>query len=161
MYNHAPSDYKCPICLATSSVENEDTWIKQDDFIYRDELVAALINSKFAVTNRGHVIVVPIKHFENLYELPENYAHQIMKVANEVAIAMKEVRTCDGITILQNNEPASEQHAFHYHMHIVPRFENDGFIENRWKTYIADPEERKPYSAGLKEYFSKLDQKQP
>ena len=71
MYNHAPQEYKCPICLAIEGIESEDTMMKQDDIFYRDDLVMAVINSKFVGNNPGHAIVVPLKHYENLYELPE------------------------------------------------------------------------------------------
>lgn len=81
MYNHAPKDYKCPICLAVEGIESGDTMMKQDDIFYRDDLVMAVINSKFVGNNPGHAIVVPLKHYENLYELPEKEANQIMKVA--------------------------------------------------------------------------------
>jgi len=156
MYNHASPDYKCPICLAVEGIESEETMVKQDDIFYRDDLVMAVINSKFVGNNPGHAIVVPLKHYENLYELPEKEATQIMKIAKEVAIAMKEVRKSDGVMIRQNNEPASGQHAFHYHMHIFPRFEDDHFWENQSNVRVADPEERKPFSLAMREYFSKL-----
>lgn len=153
MYNHAPKDYKCPICIAVQGIENEDTMMKQDDIFYRDDLVMAVINSKFVKNNEGHAIVVPIKHYENLYELPYEEAKQIMKVAKEVAIATKNLRKCDGVMIQQNNEPASGQHAFHYHMHVFPRFEGDEFWQNQSNFRVSDPEERKPYSLVMKDYF--------
>lgn len=155
MYNHAPKDYKCPICLAVNDVESDATMIKQDDIFYHDDLVMAVINSKWIGKNVGHVIIVPIEHYENLYDLPENVANRIMKVAKEVAIAMKEIRKCDGIMLKQNNEPASDQHAFHFHLHIFPRFENDKIHENMNNYIISKPEERKQYTAPLKEYFKK------
>lgn len=156
MYNHASLDYKCPICLAVDGIESEDTMMKQDDIFYRNDWVMAVINSKFVGNNPGHAIVVPLKHYENLYELPEKEANQIMKVAKEVAIAMKEVRKSDGVMIQQNNEPASGQHAFHYHMHIFPRFKDDHFGENQSNVRFANPEERKPFSSAMREYLSNL-----
>ena len=156
MYNHTLQEYKCPICLAVKGIESEDTMIKQDDIFYRDELVMAVINSKFVGNNPGHAIVVPIKHYENFYDLPEKEANQIMKVAKEVAIAMKEVRKSDGVMIQQNNEPASGQHAFHYHMHVFPRFDDDHFWKNQSNVKVADPKERKQFSLAMKEYFAKI-----
>lgn len=153
MFNHTPEGYNCPICLAVKGIESEDTMMKQDDIFYRDNLVMAVVNSKFIGKNPGHAIVVPLKHFENLYDLPEQEAVQIMKVAQEVAKALKQVRKCDGVMIEQNNEPASGQHAFHYHMHVVPRFSDDAFNENRSKVWVASSEERKEFSVPLKKYF--------
>ncbi|MDO8444252.1 MAG: HIT domain-containing protein [bacterium] len=153
MYNHVPKNYECPICLAVAGVENEDTMIKQDDIFYRDDLVMALINSKFVGNNPGHAIVVPLKHYENLYDLPEKEANKIIKVAKAVAIAMKRVRKCDGVMIQQNNEPASEQHAFHYHMHIFPRFNDDGLLNKLSDVRVSKSEERRIFAAALREHF--------
>ena len=46
MYNHEPKNYKCPICLAIKGVENEDTWINQNDIFYKDDLIMGFIGSK-------------------------------------------------------------------------------------------------------------------
>lgn len=155
MYNHAPKDYKCPICLTIQGVENESTMAKQNDIVYRDDLVLVYVNSKFIEGNPGHVIVVPIKHFENIYELPVEYSHRVAEISQKMALALKVIRKCDGIWVEQNNEPASGQHAFHYHMHVVPRFDGDD-LKNKLaagKTYVADPEERKPYAEALRKYL--------
>lgn len=156
MYNHAPQNYNCPLCLTINGIENEQTMAKQADIVYRDEYVIALVNSKFITGNPGHVIVVPVKHFENIYELPAEYAHHVIEISQKIALALKAVRKCDGVWIEQNNEPASGQHAFHYHMHIVPRFEGDDLkkelAENH--TYVADPADRVPYAESLKAYLS-------
>lgn len=155
MYNHAPQNYVCPLCLAVQGIENEHTMMKQDDIFFRDEYVMAAVNSKFVEKNPGHVIVVPLRHYENIYELPILESHRIMEIAKRVAIALKEIRKCDGVTILQNNEPASNQHAFHYHMHVFPRFENDDLHSNVAHTIVASPEERKQYSSPLRLFFHK------
>lgn len=153
MYNHVKEGYKCPICIAIQGIENEETMIKQDDIIYKDEVVMGIINSKFVANNPGHAIIVPLIHYEHIYDLPEKETQHIMLVAKKIAIAMKKIRNCDGIMILQNNEPASGQHAFHYHLHIFPRFINDHFTENVSKVRVSQPEERKPYSSAMKAYL--------
>lgn len=117
MYNHAPEDYKCPLCLTAEGIESGDTMAKQADVFYRDNLVFAMVGSKFVGNNPAHVIIVPNKHFENIYDIPKQVTHRIIDIAQQVAIALKEVRKCDGVMILQNNEPASGQHAFHFHLH--------------------------------------------
>jgi|GEM_PF-2341840 hypothetical protein len=45
MFNYAPEDYRCPICIAIDGIENEDTWIKQDDIFYKDDLVTGFIST--------------------------------------------------------------------------------------------------------------------
>ena len=155
MYNHAPENYICPICLAIQGIENGQTMAKQADIVYRDEYTLAYINSKFIKSNPGHVIVVPTEHFENLYSLPKEYLHGIMETAQKIALACKIVRKCEGVWIEQNNEPASGQHAFHYHMHIVPRFRDDNLRQQLAleEVYVAYPAERLPYAETLRAYF--------
>ena len=154
MYNHAPADYTCPICLAINGVESEKTMMLQDDIFYRDDVVIGVVNSKFVGKNPGHVIVVPVKHYENVYDLPETEAKQIILVAKKVALALKEVRQCDGVMLQQNNEPASGQHAFHFHLHLFPRFEGDDFTKNSSTVWVASAEERHPYAQALRTYFA-------
>lgn len=146
--SRAPKDYICPICLGVQGIENEHTVMKQADVVYKDDLVTAFINSFFAGHNNdGFVIVVPNKHFENLYSLPAEYGHRIFEVAQKVAIAMKQAYGCDGITTRQNNEPEGDQHAFHFHFHVWPRYKDDGYntIKPEDK-YLADPELRASYA---------------
>lgn len=147
---HAPENYRCPICLGVQGAENSDTLIRQTDIVYKDDLVTAFIGSFFVGNNPGHVIVVSNQHFEHLYELPEEDGHRVMDVARQMALGLKRVRNCDGVMILQNNEPASNQHAFHYHMHVFPRFQNDDLHANMRNSCTSTPEERKPYADALK-----------
>lgn len=156
MFNHAPNDYKCPICLGVKDIESPDTLLKKDDLLYRDDLVSAYINSFWIKTTEGHVIVVPNKHFENIYEIKEDHLHRIMDVAKKIAITMKKAYKCDGITIRQNNEPASMQHAFHYHLHIFPRYEGDKFEENMKDKFLSEPKLRLEYKEKLLEFLNKV-----
>ncbi|MFA6421973.1 MAG: HIT domain-containing protein [Candidatus Buchananbacteria bacterium] len=152
MISHAPKNYICPICLAIKGIENKNTMIKQNDIVYKDKSVMAFIGSKFILTNPGHVIIVPIKHYENIYDLPDNVSAKISTLARRLSIAIKEIRKADGINLQQNNEPAAGQHAFHYHLHIIPRFENDGYAKNK-TARISKPAERKKYAMALKKYI--------
>lgn len=156
MHNHAPNNYTCPICLAIDGIENDQTWIKQSDIFYRDEFVFGFISSKSITGNENHPLLVPIKHFENLYDIPNEYASKIIEVSKKVAIALKEVRGCDGVTIVQNNEPAGDQHAFHYHMHIIPRFKGDSFQTELWLAKKSDSKDRVEAAQDIREYFKNL-----
>jgi histidine triad (HIT) family protein len=151
MYNHAPTNYQCPICLAINGIENEQTYIRQTDIFFKDELIVGFIGSKFIKGNEGNPIIVPTHHFENLYDLPAESAHHLMGVARNVAIALKVARRCDGVTVLQNNEPAGDQHAFHYHMHLFPRFDGDNFHEELQQPVLSDPADRTPFAQTLRE----------
>lgn len=150
MFNHAPENYTCPICLAIHSTESEKTMIKQADIFYRDEFVLGFIGSKSIRGNDGHPLLVPVEHAENLYDLSPAQTQHILGVAQKVAIALKNTRDCDGVTLVQNNEPAGDQHAFHYHLHIVPRFTGDNFHQEQYNTYLSDPVDRKPFADALR-----------
>lgn len=153
MFNHAKSDYGCPICLAINGIENDDTMIKQEDIFYQDDRILGIINSKYVENNPGHNILVPREHIENIYDLPDEIGAHIFKMSRIFSIALKEIRKCDGITIRQNNEPASSQHAFHYHLHIFPRFEGDDFEKLSQNANILEPTERKKYAEDLRKWI--------
>ncbi len=153
MESNAPQDYICPVCSALKGIDNEVTWIKKTDVVYRDEWVQANISPKFIQGNEGHVIVVPTKHYESIYDLPSEYGYKIFDMAQKVALALKKIRKCDGVTLVQNNEPAGDQHAFHYHLHVIPRFKNDNFHESLWKTELSRREDRIEYATALRRHF--------
>lgn len=87
------------------------------------ERVSVLINP-FSLSP-GHALIVPRRHIENLYELPDEFAGPILSTAAEVARAAKRAFEADGVTLRQNNEAASDQHLFHFHLHVIPRFAGD------------------------------------
>ncbi|MDP3993082.1 MAG: HIT family protein [bacterium] len=150
MYNHEPDNYICPICVAIDGIEDDRTMIRKSDIVYQDDLVTVFIGSFFVANNPGHPIIVPNKHYENLYDLPDPEAHQIISISRLIAKALKMSHSCDGVMIQQNNEPASSQHAFHYHMHIFPRYDGDDFIKNIGTSRKSTPEERLPYADKLR-----------
>lgn len=105
----------------------------------------------------GHVIVVPNKHFENIYDLPDKYGHKIFEISKKMALLLKTTYRCDGVTIRQNNEPASSQHAFHFHLHIYPRYKNDNFDINITKEkFLSDPKNRIKLVRKLKKYLPQV-----
>lgn len=151
MHTHAPQNYICPICLGNQGIENDDTLLKQADLIFRDDLVSVWINSFWIKGNEGHVIVVPNEHYENIYDLPDEVGHRIFEVAKKMSIVLKKAYGCDGLTLRQNNEPAADQHALHYHLHIFPRYDGDKFnLELTKKSVLSETEERKKYVEKIK-----------
>ena len=133
MYNHAPENYHCPFCLLIEGTENEHVHSVQSDIVYHDKMVTAFMSSHQWPNNHGNVIVVPNEHFENIYDLPIQYAQNIHRIAKHLALAMKTIYACDGISTRQHNEPAGNQDVWHYHLHVTPRYKNDAFYETRWE----------------------------
>lgn len=149
-------DYVCPICLGNQGLENEDTLLKQSDLVFRDDLVSVWLNSFWIKGNEGHVIVVPNQHVENIYNLPIHVGHRIFETSQFMSIVLKKAYMCDGITIRQNNEPAGDQHAFHYHLHVFPRYTDDNFNhELTNKSYLSDPTDRREFVQKLKKVIDK------
>lgn len=153
MYNHAPQDYKCPICLGVQGIESEDTMLKQADLIYKDNLTSVFMSSFFIRGSEGNLIVVPNKHFENIYDLEPEYAHAIIDTAQKMSVVLKKAYNCDGTTLRQNNEPAGDQHAFHFHLHIFPRYANDRFNVESQNKRLATLKERQEYINKIKAQF--------
>ena len=75
---------------------------------------------------RGHALILPKEHAANLFELPEETAGKAMILAKKMAARMKEKLKCDGFNVIQNNGEVAGQTVFHFHMHLIPRYENDG-----------------------------------
>lgn len=127
MYHHAPEGYHCPFCLLLQGIKNDHVLSVHSDIITYTDQVTALISSHQWPNNPGNTIIVPNEHFENIYELPLHYAAPIHELARRIALAMKAVFSCDGVSTRQHNEPAGNQDVWHYHVHVTPRYLGDDF----------------------------------
>lgn len=150
MFNHSPSGYICPICLGVKGTENKHTLLKNSDRVYSDEYISIFVNSFFIKGNEGHIIIVPNDHYEHIYDLPENIAHRIIDYTKKYSLVIKKAYNCQGVTIQQNNEPAGGQHAYHFHLHIFPRYTKDSFFKNVKNKIHTSQEERLLYVNKLK-----------
>ena len=92
--------------------------------IYEDDNFRVILDNGPAT--RGHALVLPKEHYANLFELPEDVAAGAMKVAKKVAATMKEKLSCDGLNLIQNNGECAGQSVMHFHLHVIPRYRNDG-----------------------------------
>ena len=151
MYNHAPDNYICPFCLVAKGIENGHVLTKQADIIYRDEFITAFISAHWFGVNNGHVLIIPNKHYENIYDLPLDYSCKIHGFAKQVALALKQEYMCDGVSTRQHNEPAGNQDVWHYHLHVFPRYKNDDLYAEKRKAATAG--ERAVFADKLRKYF--------
>ncbi len=145
----------CPFCFVIKGVENKNVDTKQQDIIYRDAFITAFISSHWWPNNPGHVIVVPNKHCENIYDIEDEYLTKIHLFAKKVAIAIKKVYKPDGTSLRQHNEPAGGQDISHYHLQIFPRYLHDDLYLNHLKKKLVSPEVRSTYAEKLRKYFNK------
>lgn len=105
--------------------------------IYEDETVKAFLD--ITPKSNGHTLIIPKKHFENIYDMDVETLKQIEIASKKVAKMLKEKLNCIGITRVQNNEYGQE--VKHYHMHLIPRYENDNLKLNGGQTERLKAEE--------------------
>jgi histidine triad (HIT) family protein len=74
---------------------------------------------------RGHALVIPRNHSPNLYEVGEDDLRHTSSAAKQLALRMRERLRCDGVNLLNASEPAAWQTVFHFHMHVIPRYDDD------------------------------------
>jgi histidine triad (HIT) family protein len=74
---------------------------------------------------RGHALVIPRSHSANIYEVGDDDLLHTTIAAKQLALRMKERLACDGVNLLNASEPAAWQTVFHFHMHVIPRYEDD------------------------------------
>jgi len=75
---------------------------------------------------KGHALILPKNHYRNLYELPDDMASKVMLLAKKMASQMTDKLECDGFNLVQNNGEAAGQTVFHFHLHLIPRYNEDG-----------------------------------
>jgi histidine triad (HIT) family protein len=92
--------------------------------IYEDDNFRVILD--MGPATRGHALVIPKEHADNLYELPEEAAAGVLPVAKKVAAKMKENLQCDGLNLVQNNGEIAGQTVMHFHLHMIPRYKKDG-----------------------------------
>ena len=91
--------------------------------LYEDDDFRVILDQGPAT--KGHALIKTKKHYANIYELPEELAARAMVLAKRMAGTMTEALNCDGFNLVQNNGEAAGQTVFHFHMHLIPRYNND------------------------------------
>jgi histidine triad (HIT) family protein len=83
------------------------------------------------------VLIIPKSHVETLFDLSDDLAAALFKATARVARAIRAASACPGLNLVQSNGRVGQQDVMHFHLHLVPRFENDG-IALSWDNTIAD-----------------------
>ena len=92
--------------------------------VYEDADFRAILD--LGPATKGHALILPKEHAANLYELPDEIAAKVLPVAKKVAALMKDRLGCAGLNLVQNNGELAGQTIMHFHLHLIPRYENDG-----------------------------------
>ena len=103
--------------------------------MYEDEYVFGIMS--LDQPNPYKVLVIPRAHVETIYDLSEDQAARIFRAAVKIARAIREASSCEGLNVVQSNGRAGQQDVFHFHLHLVPRFDGDN-IQIRWQNKQAE-----------------------
>jgi histidine triad (HIT) family protein len=106
--------------------------------VREDERTIAIMDINPAT--RGHVLVLPRAHAADLHEIGDDDLAACARAARDLAGRALERLGADGVTIMQSNGPAAWQTVFHYHVHVIPRYEDDPLVLP-WTPAPADPDE--------------------
>lgn len=92
--------------------------------IYEDDEVLAFMDIGPIV--KGHALVIPKEHFDPVSGTPDEIVAKLHVTAKKIATAQMNAFGAEGVNIMQNNGRAAGQEVDHIHVHVIPRFENDG-----------------------------------
>jgi histidine triad (HIT) family protein len=110
------------MCVFCRIVANEIPAAK----IYEDEQFLAFLD--ISQVTKGHTLVIPKKHVENLYQLDQKDASNMLHICQKVASALKATYDLQGLNMVNNNGPLAGQTVHHFHIHLIPRYVDDNFV---------------------------------
>lgn len=97
------------------------------DIIYEDDFVLAFLDIN--PIQPGHTLVIPKTPSTDGLSCSKEDLARIIAVGQDIGLALKEVVACEGINFIMNNGEAAGQEVFHTHLHVIPRFSDDGAFE--------------------------------
>lgn len=109
-------DENCIFCKIAAGEIPSATLYEDDDFRVILDLGPA---------SKGHALILPKEHYRNLYDIDEETLTKAALLAKKMVKKLTDVLGCDGYNVVQNNEPCAGQTVFHFHMHLIPRYEGD------------------------------------
>ena len=116
--------------------------------VYEDDSFTVIMD--LSPATRGHALIIPKDHMDDIFEMDEKTAGKLFKLAVRVAKAMKKALKCDGLNIVQNNGAIAGQTVRHFHLHLIPRYEGDG-QSILWTPGETSDEERERAAQDIRE----------
>lgn len=116
--------------------------------VYEDDDFRVILDISPAA--KGHSLILPKQHSDNLWELGEAERKKVLDIAAKVSKAQKKGLSCDGVNLLQNNGLAAGQSVFHFHMHLIPRYTDDN-MDIPWSCLSYEEGEADKVCASIKE----------
>ncbi len=121
--------------------------------VYEDDHTLAFMDINPA--SRGHVLVICKEEYPDIFTLPEALLLATARTTQRVAVALRDALKPDGINIIQNNGAASGQVVFHYHVHLIPRWDGDGAVR-LWRPQEADQHDLDTVAEQLRQSLAHL-----
>ena len=117
--------------------------------IYEDDDFKVILDASPA--SKGHALILPKEHYANIYEIDEEVLAKASRLAKKIITHEKEILKCDGYNVVQNNGEVAGQTVFHFHMHLIPRYENAKNNDMlQWSHETFTPEEMAEICTSLK-----------
>jgi len=98
--------------------------------VYEDERTIAFLDTNPIAA--GHALVVPKEHYADIFDMESEVLQRLILATKTVALRMRDLLGADGVNILNASGRAAEQDVFHFHLHVIPRKEDDGINFNEW-----------------------------
>ena len=92
--------------------------------LYEDEDFRVILD--LGPATKGHALILPKEHYPNLYEIPDELAGKAIVLAKRMISTLTPILGCDCYNVVQNNGEEAGQTVFHFHMHLIPRYQGDG-----------------------------------
>lgn len=153
-WRHEPENYVCPFCTLLQPGSTGDGIRQPSDIVVRTPRASAFIAARWWPNNKGHVLVVPNAHHENIYDIPTEDWYAVHDLVQRTAVAIRTTYGCDGVSTRQHNEPAGYQDVWHLHVHVFPRYPDDQLYASQPRPDLVTAEERAPYAQRLRDYFT-------
>lgn len=118
--------------------------------VYEDEEFRVILD--MGPATKGHALILPKEHFRDVCELDERIAAKVLPLGAKVGTAMKKALGCTGFNLVQNNGTSAGQTVFHFHVHVIPRYE-DGPEIVCWPQGKTEAEELKETAEKIKLAF--------
>jgi histidine triad (HIT) family protein len=135
-----------PDCVFCAIAEGREPCASVEE----DERTLAFMDR--APANPGHVLVIPKRHSQDMWDVPEGDALAVMATALRVAQRIQIALDADGLNLLQATRAAAFQDVFHFHVHVIPRYRGDAIVPP-WSTSqpMVDMEERQRVAGRLRQ----------
>lgn len=115
--------------------------------IYEDDMFRVILD--LGPASKGHALILPKQHYRDICDLDEETAAKVLSLAAKIGVAMKKALGCSGFNVVQNNGKEAGQTVFHFHVHLIPRYE-EGPVMVSWMPGKVSPEELAQTGAAIR-----------